>query len=172
YWFNTRVTQVQRKRRRILVESFLLLLYVFYVVPVTLLYLLLSEDSITSYANWIADLYDDSSVFAALVQLLQPMALLVLMNTLPPLIRLLGMLEGFPAESRNQQAILSRYFYFQIINVFLVTTIANSILDTISEIVEEPTRTFTLLGEALPKVTDSSFPSTVGLLVVMIYLAL
>ncbi|CAN0392842.1 unnamed protein product, partial [Scytosiphon promiscuus] len=40
----------------------------------------------------------------------------------------------------------------QIINVFLVTTIANSILDTISEIVEEPTRTFTLLGEALPKV--------------------
>ena len=41
----------------------------------------------------------------------------------------------------------------QIINVFLVTTVANSILDTISEIVEEPTKTFTLLGEALPKVT-------------------
>ncbi|CAM9535056.1 unnamed protein product [Scytosiphon promiscuus] len=157
YWFNTRVTQVQRKRRRILVEAFLLLLYVFYVVPVTLLYLLLSEDSVTSYADWIADLYDNSSVFAALVQLLQPMALLVLMNTLPPLIRLLGMLEGFPAESRNQQAILSRYFYFQIINVFLVTTIANSILDTISEIVEEPTRTFTLLGEALPKVVAGFF---------------
>lgn len=42
----------------------------------------------------------------------------------------------------------------QIINVFLVTTIANSILDTISQIVEEPTKTFTLLGEALPKVRE------------------
>ncbi|CAN0143612.1 unnamed protein product, partial [Ectocarpus fasciculatus] len=152
YWFNTRVTQNQRNRRRILVEVFLGLLYVFYVVPVTLLYLLLSEDSVTSYADWVADLYDDSMIFAAFVQLLQPIALLVLMNTLPPLIRLLGMAEGFPAESRNQQATLSRYFYFQIINVFLVTTVANSILDTISEIVEEPTKTFTLLGEALPKV--------------------
>ncbi|CAM9678070.1 unnamed protein product [Ectocarpus sp. 4 AP-2014] len=152
YWFNTRVTQNQRNRRRILVEVFLGLLYVFYVVPVTLLYLLLSEDSVTSYADWVAELYDNNTIFAALVQLLQPIALLVLMNTLPPLIRLLGMAEGFPAESRNQQAVLSRYFYFQIINVFLVTTVANSILDTISEIVEEPTKTFTLLGEALPKV--------------------
>lgn len=56
-----------------------------------------------------------SDIFAALVELLQPMALVALMNTLPPLIRLLGMVEGFPAESRNQQAVLSRYFYFQVI---------------------------------------------------------
>lgn len=59
YWFNTRVTHNERKRRRILVEAFLCILYVFYVVPVTLLYLLLSEDSITSYADWIQDLYDE-----------------------------------------------------------------------------------------------------------------
>lgn len=62
YWFNTRVTQIERKRRRILVEGFLLVLYVFYVIPVTLLYLLLSEDSVTSYAGWIQDLYNDVSV--------------------------------------------------------------------------------------------------------------
>lgn len=46
------------------------------------------------------------------------MALLGLMNTLPPLIRILGMAEGFPAESRNQQAVLSRYFYFQVYNAY------------------------------------------------------
>lgn len=40
----------------------------------------------------------------------------------------------------------------QIINVFLVTTIAGTLLDTVSEIVDEPTKTFTLLGESLPKV--------------------
>ena len=61
YWFNTRVTQNARKRRRILVESFLALLYVFYVVPVTLLYLLLSVDSLTSYAGWIEYLYENVS---------------------------------------------------------------------------------------------------------------
>ena len=62
YWFNTRVTQMERKRRRVLVEGFLLVLYVFYVIPVTLLYLLLSEDSVTSYADWIRNLYNDVSV--------------------------------------------------------------------------------------------------------------
>lgn len=61
YWFNTRVTQTQRKRRRVLVEAFLFVLYVFYVVPVTLLYLLLSADSVTSYADWIADWYANVS---------------------------------------------------------------------------------------------------------------
>ncbi len=62
YWFNTRVTQKERNRRRIFVEGFLLILYVFYVIPVTLLYLLLSEESIVSYAGWIQDWYNDVSV--------------------------------------------------------------------------------------------------------------
>lgn len=59
YWFNTGITQKERRRRRYVVESFLLLLYVFYVVPVALLYTLLSADSITSYAQWIEDLYNE-----------------------------------------------------------------------------------------------------------------
>lgn len=62
YWFNTGITQKERRRRRYVVETFLLLLYVFYVVPVTLLYLLLSADSIQSYAAWIARLYTTVSV--------------------------------------------------------------------------------------------------------------
>ncbi len=61
-------------------------------------------------------------MFAAFVQIIQPMGLLILMNTLPPLIRLLGMLEGFPAESRNQLATLSRYFYFQVRAACLLRT--------------------------------------------------
>lgn len=40
----------------------------------------------------------------------------------------------------------------KVINVFLVTTIYGTLLDTVSEIVEDPEKTFTLLGEGLPKV--------------------
>lgn len=57
YWFNTGISKKSRNRRRYLVEAFLLLLYVFYVIPVTLLYLVLSVDAVTSYATWIAELY-------------------------------------------------------------------------------------------------------------------
>lgn len=58
YWFNTGITQKARRRRRNLVVTFLFLLYVFYVVPVALLYTLLSADSIISYAKWIELLYN------------------------------------------------------------------------------------------------------------------
>lgn len=61
YWFNTGITRKERGRRRILVEAFLFLLYISYVIPVTLLYLLLSPDSIMSYAGWIKTLYNNVS---------------------------------------------------------------------------------------------------------------
>eukprot|EP00611_Tribonema_gayanum_P022095 TRINITY_DN4374_c0_g1_i2.p1 TRINITY_DN4374_c0_g1~~TRINITY_DN4374_c0_g1_i2.p1 ORF type:complete len:303 (-),score=119.84 TRINITY_DN4374_c0_g1_i2:181-1089(-) len=77
--------------------------------------------------------------------------LLALMNALPPLIRALGVAEGSAAESWNQKVALSRYFYFQVINVFLVTTIAGTVFDTLSLIVDSPSKALTLLGESLPK---------------------
>ncbi|CAM9401811.1 unnamed protein product, partial [Choristocarpus tenellus] len=152
YWFNTGISKQARKHYRVAVEAFLLLLYVFWVVPATLLYLILSVDSLTARWSWVADLYHSSAIFAALIELLQPVVLLVLMSMLPPLIRILGMLEGSHAESSNQLSVLSRYFNFQVINVFLVTTLAGTLVDTVSEIVHSPEKTFTLLGESLPKV--------------------
>jgi calcium permeable stress-gated cation channel len=48
---------------------------------------------------------------------------------------------------------LNRLFQFQIINVFLVTTVAGSVFDVVNKIANHPSDTFTLLGETLPKVT-------------------
>lgn len=44
-----------------------------------------------------------------------------------------------------------RYFTFQIINVFLVTTIAGSVIDCVKDIYSDPASTFSLLGSSLPK---------------------
>ncbi|CAM9573048.1 unnamed protein product, partial [Phaeothamnion confervicola] len=158
YWGNTYVTKRARMARRIFVETFLAALYIFWVVPVTLFYLLFSEDALESASPLIAKLCEESTVFAAMVEVIQPMCLLCLMSMLPPLIRVLGMVEGVGSESYNQQLVLSRYFYFQascchgVINVFLVTVLAGSVFDTLSLIIEKPSQTFELLGEALPKV--------------------
>ncbi|CAN0497888.1 unnamed protein product, partial [Phaeothamnion confervicola] len=42
-------------------------------------------------------------------------------------------------------------FKAQVINVFLVTTIAGSALDVLTRIINHPSDTLTLLGETLPK---------------------
>mmetsp|Transcript_9593 Transcript_9593/g.17159 ORF Transcript_9593/g.17159 Transcript_9593/m.17159 type:complete len:427 (-) Transcript_9593:555-1835(-) len=48
----------------------------------------------------------------------------------------------------------SRYFLFQVLNVFLVTTIAGSIFDTIAIIVENPEAAFEMLGNSLPRMSS------------------
>jgi hypothetical protein len=39
-----------------------------------------------------------------------------------------------------------------VVNVFLVTTIAGSVLDALYDILNDPSQTFYLLGQSLPKV--------------------
>ncbi|CAM9788024.1 unnamed protein product [Chrysoparadoxa australica] len=151
YWHNAYVSPVVRARRRIFVDGFLSVLYVFWVIPVTLLYLTFSREALANKYDWIEDVAVQSAMFASLVELLQPVLLLTIMSLLPPLIRILGIVEGIPAESWNQQLGLSRYFYFQVINVFLVNTLAGTVFDTLALIIAKPSIAFTLLGESLPK---------------------
>ena len=48
-----------------------------------------------------------------------------------------------------------RYFTFQVINVFLVTTIAGSVIDCLKDIYYDPASAFYLLGNSLPKVSHA-----------------
>jgi hypothetical protein len=86
-----------------------------------------------------------------MVELVQPGALVMIMNFLPPILTALGILEGCISFSSNQFKSFDRYFTFQIINVFLVTAIAGSVIDCIKEIYLDPASTFKLLGNSLPK---------------------
>lgn len=56
-------------------------------------------------------------------------------------------------DGHDTGSVDGRWCISQIINVFLVTTIYGTLVDTVSEIVEDPEKTFTLLGEGLPKVS-------------------
>lgn len=61
------------------------------------------------------------------------------------------MLEGCVSFSSNQFRSFDRYFTFQVINVFLVTTIAGSVIDCVKDIYTDPSSAFALLGTSLPK---------------------
>ena len=48
----------------------------------------------------------------------------------------------------------SRYFMFQVLNIFLVTTIASTVFDTLADIVETPEMAFEYLGHSLPNMSS------------------
>jgi len=75
-------------------------------------------------------------LFQSLIELLQPGALVGIMNLLPPILTGLAIMEGCISFSKNQFRSFDRYFTFQVINVFLVTTIAGSVIDCLKDIYE------------------------------------
>ena len=86
------------------------------------------------------------------------MCLVGIQQLLPPLFIQITKAEGLLSFSEVQMKAFSRYFLFQVLNVFLVTSISGSLFDTIAIIIENPETTFEMLGNALPRM--SSFFTT------------
>lgn len=152
-WENIIVGRRAHGVRRFFVEVILACLMVFFPVIVTLLSYAVSADQLIDRNEVIYSLCNQSSLFRSAVQLIQPLCLIILMSVLPILLEWLGTLEGIISQSQNQITVMSRLFLFQIINVFLVTTIAGSLFDVVNRIANHPSDTFTLLGETLPRVS-------------------
>lgn len=149
-WQHLKRTRKATLLRRLLVEMLVVLLVIFWVVPIAAIAFFTNSEAMKSYAGWIESAADSSTIFNGLLELVQPACIVGLMQFLPPLFIALGHFEGVTSFSRNQFLAFDRYFFFQVVNVFLVSTFAGTLLDSLQAILEEPTTAFTLLGESLP----------------------
>ena len=150
-WINAYTTRTNTLWRRMLVEVIVLFLIIIWVAPVTLISFVVSEESLRTNIPFINAWCVHSGLFKSLIELLQPGALVAIMNILPPVLTALAIMEGCISFSMNQFRSFDRYFTFQVINVFLVTTIAGSVIDCLKDIYEDPKSAFALLGASLPK---------------------
>jgi Calcium-dependent channel, 7TM region, putative phosphate len=152
-WNNIYMSKGAHRTRSYLGEFLVLLIITFYVVPMAMVSLLVSESALISSSPRLAQLSQASAFFAAAISLVQPLFIVGLQQLLPPLFMAIGHAEGITSFSEVQMRAFSRYFLFQVINVFLVTTIAGSIFDAISLIVEKPETAFEMLGTSLPRLS-------------------
>ena len=154
FWPNlaTRTWRSKRTTRRVVANVIVALLLIFYIVPVTLISFILSEQAIEAKWPAVDELCQRSLVVSIVIKMLQPAGLIGLMLLLPPFFLGLGFWEGRTSWSSNTLAQLSRYYSFQITNVLLVTTVAGSLLKILQRILDHPKQTFDLLGQSLPQV--------------------
>jgi hypothetical protein len=153
-WQNIYVTKGAKKTRGYLAETVIILLISFYVVPVALISLLVSESALISISPRLAQLDQASPFFSSAIALAQPICLVIIQQLLPPLFMQIAKAEGTISFSEAQMNTFSRYFMFQVLNVFLVTAIAGSIFDTIAIIIENPEAAFEMLGNSLPRMSS------------------
>ncbi|KAG7344178.1 protein of unknown function DUF221-domain containing protein [Nitzschia inconspicua] len=153
-WENIYVSKGATRTRSILGEFLVILIISFYVIPVALVSLLVSESALVSTSPRLAQLDQATALFSSAIAMVQPICIVALQQLLPPLFMAIGKLEGLVSFSEVQMRAFSRYFLFQVLNVFLVTTIAGSIFDTIAIIVETPEAAFEMLGNSLPHMSS------------------
>jgi hypothetical protein len=153
-WDNIYMSKGAHRTRSVLGALLVMLIITFYVVPVAIVSLLVSETALVSLSPRLAQLSQASAFFSAVIALVQPLCIVGIQQLLPPLFMAIGKAEGIAAFSEVQMRTFSRYFLFQVINVFLATTIAGSIFDTTALIIEKPEVAFEMLGNSLPKMSS------------------
>ncbi|KAK9760816.1 phosphate metabolism protein 7 [Basidiobolus ranarum] len=153
-WENLNIFPFQRYIRRGLSLAATVCLIMFWVFPVTFVSSLASLSSLIQILPFLSFMQSWSPVLIGIIQGIVPAVLLSLLVALLPIIfRALCMLEGTIRKSDVEQSVMTRFFVFLLINVFLVTTFASGIFSALGDLVKNPISSVTILGKSLPKVS-------------------
>ncbi|OLN97358.1 Uncharacterized protein RSN1-like protein 2 [Colletotrichum chlorophyti] len=154
-WKSLRVSWWQKVVRRYAVIAFISALIIFWAIPVTLVGIIsqVSYLETVSFLTWLQQIPD--WIMGVISGLLPSVALAILMSLVPVIMRLCAKLAGEPSDSRVELFTQNAYYWFQLVQVFLITTVSGSAVATIMQILDNPGSIFGTLSTAIPK--SSSF---------------
>ena len=108
-WENVYFSKGARRTRTFIAEFICLFIIVFYIVPVALVSLLVSESALITLSPRLNQLDKASSIFSAAIATVQPLSLVCLQQLLPPLFIRISRSEGIISFSEAQMKAFSRY---------------------------------------------------------------
>ncbi|SLM34013.1 Protein of unknown function DUF3779, phosphate metabolism [Lasallia pustulata] len=155
-WKNLRIKWWERIIRNIATITFVCLLIIFWAIPVAAVGAISNINSLdhnVSFLKWIQKI--PSTIMGVVTGLLPSVLLAVLMALLPIILRFMARLGGLPSLSRVELRTQNFYFAFQVIQVFLVTTLASSAAATVTQITSGGAGSVTsILSQNLPKASN------------------
>ena len=155
-WKNLRIKWWERIIRNAATIAFVVALIIFWSIPVGFVGILSNISKLIQIAPFLSFLNKIPAVIFGVVQGLLPSVLLaVLMALLPIILRLMAKLAGLPSLARIELRTQNFYFIFQVVQVFLVTTLSSSAAASGAQIANNPGSTTAILAQQLP--TASNF---------------
>lgn len=154
-WINMRLLWYERLVRKTVAVAAIVALVIFWAIPVAFVGVISNVNYLTSKLHFLRFLNNLPDELMGLVTALLPsILLLVLMALLPMFIRLMGKVAGAPSELHVEYFTQQAYFAFQVIQVFLVTTILSSAASVVTQIINKPTLAMNLLSSNLPSASN------------------
>lgn len=154
-WKNLKINWASRVVRNILTIAFVCLLIIFWSIPVGFVGILSNINSLIELAPWLGWLHKIPSQIFGLIQGLLPAVLLaVLMALLPIILRQSAKIGGAPTLSAVELRTQNSYFGFQVVQVFLITTLTSAASASVTSILCKPADAPNLLATNLPKASN------------------
>ena len=151
-WKNLNISWKTRTIRNILSIAICVATIIFWSIPVAVVGSISNVNFLATkvfFLRWILDIPD--VILGVITGLLPSVALAVLMSLLPPFLRLLGKFSGKATLSLVELRCHESYFWFQIIQVFLVTTMTSAASSAVPQVLNGGvTQIPTLLAQSLP----------------------
>ncbi|CCD23314.1 Phm7p NDAI_0B02790 [Naumovozyma dairenensis CBS 421] len=154
-WSNMKLSSAERKSKRILANSLMVALIIFWAIPVAVVGCISNINFLTEKVPFLKFINNLPNFLMGLITgILPTLMLAVLMSLLPPFIKMAGTLSGCLTKLETDQYCQKWYYAFQVIQVFIVTTLASSASATVEAIIRDPSSAMTLLANNLPKASN------------------
>ncbi|KAK0629621.1 hypothetical protein B0T17DRAFT_487473 [Bombardia bombarda] len=153
-WKSLAIPWWQRVIRRYAVYAFITAMIVFWAIPVAVVGAISNVQYLEtlSWLTWLKKIPD--IIMGVVTGLLPAVALSILMSLVPIVMRLCAKLSGEPSLSRVELFTQNAYFAFQVVQVFLVTTLASSAAAIVQQIADNPGSITSILANNLPKASN------------------
>lgn len=154
-WGNLRITKPEHAARWAVATGIISVMIIFFAIPVAFVGLISNINYLAQRFSWLSWILDIPSVILGVVTGLLPSVMLaVLMALVPIFCRFMAKTAGYVTYSQIELKTQSWYFVFQVVQVFLVATLASAITSVINSILNNPGSVLSLLAENLPKASN------------------
>ncbi|KAJ4325981.1 hypothetical protein N0V94_000346 [Neodidymelliopsis sp. IMI 364377] len=155
-WDNLTMEPARRISQGILAHGIVIALIIFWSIPVAFvgavsnISYLAENFPFLSFLNQLPD-----SVLNLLTGLVPPLLLSALSKYVPKIFRYIFTTFGEPTKTSTELKVLKWYYVFQVLQVFLVTSLSSGAATVASQIAKNPNEVPKLLAERLPRASNS-----------------
>jgi hypothetical protein len=151
-WDNIGLNFSQRRLRQAITTTIIILLIVFWTIPIGIIGTISSIDYLTDQFPFLTFIKQLPKPALGVIKGLLPQLLLSTVTSLvPTIVRFIASYGGDLSSSNLEMTTQSWYFAFTVIQVFLVTSISAGAAEAVQQIVEDPKSAAYLLARNLPK---------------------
>eukprot|EP00899_Mesostigma_viride_P029637 jgi/Mesvir1/9859/Mv22395-RA.2 len=149
-WDHLKLNWSDRATRIKITNAIMAAIVLFYMVPITFVSAFTTLENLEERLKFIRPLTSNPQVRSFLVGFLPGLALMILMSVLPIICLWLGILEGHVSYSRAETSAFQKFFIFIVVNVWFGSTISQSVLQSLDDMINNPSKIHIFLATSIP----------------------